>query len=642
MSLFSDDQLFVPPLSNYEQGCLYSYVPLPFSSGFRLESQPGGTEQNGWPRLFYQFNYCRLPDGHPGFRPIPDAFSDDDRTAFEHVRQTWEAGTFDAVLPDPDLTTTSHVEVVAGESATIASMEGPGIIRRLEVRPEWGDRSATEVNRALRDLVLVMNWDGAESPSVEVPLGDFFGSFWRPRAFNSMFIGMTNGVFFSRFAMPFASSAKIRIRNSGPTKFGVSAICEQSFLPAWENRFGYFHACWRKTGPQDQGRPHTVLQASGSGKYVGCILSVASDEQNWWILEGDEILHKTEERVPGWRGTGLEDYFNGGWYYRNVMARPLNGLLQLSPFRTIQYRFHLPDPVLFQQGLNVTFERGPDHASKGWFESVGYFYLSEPSPVFSDLRTVADRYQPPDSMDEATFMLQVLDLERLGDFSGARSRVREFMERYPDTDARHVLALRLIGYDEKVHGIEAVRDRYAAVANATEHSSAQRQAQLLLWMHEEPNRALLGAYCNAQTRVYLDGKPIVQADHPKHLFVLPLTISPGHHTMVLESRWTRLSPWVQVYLRTVTSDIFSSVDGNWRWTKSPTGNIHDPDYNDSAWEPVRRSGKGPPQDPLFEATPNAFVGMQSIAAGMPLRVGDEKATPIFFRRVFTLGSPEDE
>ena len=82
--------------------------------------------------------------------------------------------------------------------------------------------------------------------------------------------------------------------------------------------------------------------------------------------------------VPQWKGTGLEDYFNCGWYYRNPLARPLHGLLFKAPFRTVQYRLHLNDAVLFDRSIDVRFERGPDNASNGWLESVGYYYMRTP------------------------------------------------------------------------------------------------------------------------------------------------------------------------------------------------------------------------------------------------------------------------
>jgi hypothetical protein len=632
--LFNDGGLFVPPLSNHEQGCLYSYLPLPYGKNFLLESQRGGTLPGKMPKLYYQLSRCNLPPTHPGYLPMPSTIAGEDAARFDHVRSTWENGTFDQTLPAPRETKRKTVALHAGESAALGKIPGPAIVRRLLVRPQWDEIEHPAATRLLRDVVLTISWNGLQKPSVEVPMGDFFGSFWRRRGFNSMFLGMTNDTFVSRFPMPFAESALIGFRNDGNESFPMTVEYEYTTLPAWDHSFGYFHATWNRTGPGELGNPHSVARVSGSGKYVGCILSAVNQDPSWWILEGDEIIRKSEESEAGWRGTGLEDYFNGGWYYRNVLARPLSGLLHRSPFRTIQYRFHLPDPILFEEGVDVSFERGGNHDSKGWMESVGYYYLKEPGAAGSIISD-SDRYAPPDKYDPDTFMLQVLDHERLGDYEGARARVEEFLALHPNDPAKNILEVRLVAYEERAAGYDAVREKYAAIA-ASGNGSAATQANMLMWVHQDTGRALLGAYCNAASRIFVDGKPVMKVDHGEAIGVLPIEISSGTHTLVVDATWTRQSPWVYVHLASPLGDVSSSSDGSWKWTRKPEGNIHSPDYDDSSWTPIFRSSKGPPEDPFFKVQPNAFVGMQSAGDGMPLHTGDDKKTPIVFRRVFTL------
>lgn len=93
---------------------------------------------------------------------------------------------------------------------------------------------------------------------------------------------------------------------------------------------------------------------------------------------------------------GLEDYFNGGWYYGNVLTRPFHGVLFIAPFRTVQYRVHQTDPVDFQSAVSVYSERGPDHASHGWMESVSFYYLDAPARAHSMPGDPALRQVPDD------------------------------------------------------------------------------------------------------------------------------------------------------------------------------------------------------------------------------------------------------
>ena len=92
-------------------------------------------------------------------------------------------------------------------------------------------------------------------------------------------------------------------------------------------------------------------------------------------------MHGRDGGQPFWFGTGLEDYFTGGWYYQNVLARPLHGFASQNLFRTVQYRVHLPDVINFKQSFRMVFERGPDNASHGAFESLAWYYLDRPRPI---------------------------------------------------------------------------------------------------------------------------------------------------------------------------------------------------------------------------------------------------------------------
>ena len=122
-----------------------------------------------------------------------------------------------------------------GAQKDLKEVAGPAILRELTVTPDFSKRpTALDREKLLRDIVLRIAWDGASSPSVAAPLGDFFGSFWRRTRYQSMYFGMTGDTFMCRFPMPFQSSARVSIENQGqqPVDLAVSVSCRP--LPAWD------------------------------------------------------------------------------------------------------------------------------------------------------------------------------------------------------------------------------------------------------------------------------------------------------------------------------------------------------------------------------------------------------------------------
>ena len=64
------------------------------------------------------------------------------------------------------------IVVEPGQTFTLASIDGPGVIQSM-----WFTGRPIS-----RDLILRIYWDGQAQPSVECPLGDFFGLGWGPYA----------------------------------------------------------------------------------------------------------------------------------------------------------------------------------------------------------------------------------------------------------------------------------------------------------------------------------------------------------------------------------------------------------------------------------------------------------------------------
>ena len=650
---------FLPPLATYDPFCWYSLVPVPYRKRLVIMAKEGGYKADAWPRLFYQINYCTLTDGM-SVESFPAQLSPADVAALNRVRE--------ALMPynDPlsrktagkaagggrrevgggraaaeESATHDRVRVAPGQRAAFPAIPGPAVFRRLEFTPDLsGLTTAVARAQAMRNLILRIYWEQGAKPSVEAPFGDFFGSVWQARQFESFYFGMTGGVFYTRFPMPFQKSARIELENQAGAEIGcqlsvirdpwsavggplakdnavaASAPSTAHLPPSASPPCGYFHAGWKKSTAADIGRPHAILETAGAGRYAGCILSATSLDKSWWLLEGDETMHVDGETAPRWRGTGLEDYFNGGWYYGRPIVRPFNGLLMKAFFRTVQYRVHHADPVSFERSLAVRMERGPDNASHGTYESVAFYYLRAPAAADTALGDAAFRAPPADPLAGATIMSELNDLDLLGDVAGDREYAAACVERMGEGPFRDVLKLRMLMADETARGFAAVKGDVEGFAAATTNAAARQYASDGLWYQSGTNNALLGAYADTRTQVFLDGRIVGETGDPQRMQFFRLNAAPGRHVLAFRVRNRPYPRWVQACLRTHAGDVVTGPD--WKNAANPAGNWAAVDYDDSAWDRVGGPdrGKGPPEEPYVWLEPHPFIGMQSDARGI--------------------------
>ncbi|AKJ65033.1 glycoside hydrolase family 172 protein [Kiritimatiella glycovorans] len=616
---------FTAPLANWEQSCLYSYVPIPYRQRLRIMVRDRGYSGRGFPRLFYQINHQSL-DEAPDY---PKELSAEDESALREVLERWKKGP--AVSKEQEQVA---AEVAPDRPLVLHLDAGPTKIDELVVEPDLsGFESATAAEAALSSLELRMTWDGASSPSVHVPLAAFFGSGWRRVRYESHWLGMEADRFICRFPMTYRSSAEIEVINRSGPVVPVQLACRRTVPDDGETARAYFHAVYRRSTPEDLGTPHTVLDAKGRGRYAGTMLYVDSRKDSWWILEGDETITLDGAARPQWRGTGLEDYFNGGWYYKYAAARPMHGLLMREPFRTVQYRFHGPDPVTFDESIRVQFERGPGHDSPGTMESVAYYYLDAPAPVpppsGPDARPV-----PPGRYAEQTLMTSLINHEWLGDFEGAHDYLRAFMERHPDFEAMEMLELRELAYRIRRDGLAAHADELKAVI-ASGEGAVREQARQLKWFHADERRALLGVYANALTKVFLDGEQAARIDHPAVFHAWPVELDAGGHALAVESERTRRMPWVQLCLRTHAGNV--TTQAGWKYADDVESGWTERGYDDSGWDVYAHRGvKGPPELPFITIAPNPWVGMQAGAVGIRVPAWKPDGKKVYLRHRFEI------
>ena len=288
-----------------------------------------------------------------------------------------------------------------GKSAVLAEIDGPAAVHHI-----WTTIAAEPFYG--RKIVLRIYWDGEKSPSVEAPIGDFFGvGHGLNRNFVSLPItcsseGRARNCY---WYMPFRKSCRITVENEGTR--AVDAFYyyvdyrELTALPA---DTPYFHAQYRQDFPPDKDRNYLLLAAEGAGHFVGSNLSVLQRSLGWWG-EGDDMIRVDGENRPSLHGTGSEDYYSDAWGMRESQSPFYGCPLQEEDFqagsKATVYRFHIPDPVPFTKSIQVSIEHGHANDRRDHLSSVAYWYQTEPHRAFPRLPPVAKRlpfaFEPPES-----------------------------------------------------------------------------------------------------------------------------------------------------------------------------------------------------------------------------------------------------
>jgi len=324
-----------------------------------------------------------------------------------------------------------------GETLTLADLQGPGIITHI-----W----FTIAHRTpfySRLLTLRMYWDGEEHPSVECPVGDFFGiGHGVDQPFMSIPIRVTSAGRARNcyWPMPFLKSARITVTNESDRRCDAfySYIDWQKHESLPQDT-AYFHAMYRQEHPCVMGRNYLLADIEGRGHYVGTVQSVYHVSPGWYG-EGDDFFFIDGEQEPSLRGTGTEDYFCDAWGFRQQDG-PYYGTPLWEGYGTgdrgTAYRFHIADPVPFTKSLRVEIEHKgsqsfPDGTTSGFIErddlmsSVAFWYQLEPHKPWADLPAGQDRLpfkqsvliEGEDFVETATHSGADLSIQAIGGASG--------------------------------------------------------------------------------------------------------------------------------------------------------------------------------------------------------------------------------
>lgn len=304
--------------------------------------------------------------------------------------------------------------IAPGQTLTLLDDAGPGIITHI-----WFTIASGEKYH-LKKLVLRAYWDGEPTPSVETPVGDFFGlGLGQYVLYQSLPLQVApDNALNAFFPMPFQKTGRLTVTNEGTRPvddfyFNIDYRVYKRVLPSDTL---YFHAQYRQATPakgwtnqwESNGDPrvdgkknldgadnYIWMEATGRGHFVGVTMSVLQNQDLWWG-EGDDMFFVDGEKLPSINGTGSEDYFLGAWdfgghpFSYQLYGAPLVGA-ELAGRGSSVYRFHLDSPIPFTKSIKATIEHGhANHRSDNYF-SVAYWYQTEPHANFPPLPAVSDR-----------------------------------------------------------------------------------------------------------------------------------------------------------------------------------------------------------------------------------------------------------
>ncbi len=281
-----------------------------------------------------------------------------------------------------------YIRIASKSTFTIADIKGPGMIRHIWLTPQdsW------------RNLILRIYWDGQENPSVECPIGDFFCMGWNEYAqISSLAVCVNPGSAFNCYwQMPFRSNCRMTLENLADEETVVYYQIDYT-LQELPEKIAYFHAQFRRVNPLPYKEVYTILDGiQGKGQYVGTYLAWGVNNANWWGEGEIKFYIDGDTDYPTICGTGTEDYFCGSYNFEDpathdryaYLSTPYTGLQVLAPdhlyrsqFRFGMYRWHIPDPVCFDEKLKVTIQ------ALGWRSGGRYL------PLQDDIASVAFWYQ---------------------------------------------------------------------------------------------------------------------------------------------------------------------------------------------------------------------------------------------------------
>lgn len=390
---------FVWPLvanATQSPGGVYIKVPMPYRHSMRISIKSH--------LEYYHVDYRQFPspDGIATFSPADPAL--------DVLATLRGAGTTD---PKPAVRTATHtdrvVDLPANGGQSIAESVGSGSISALHLR------IAESTDQLLAGLRLHIEFDGRTM--VDSPLGEFFGAGMGANTVRSLMFASTpqpdaTVSLSTWWPMPFGRNALVSLVNTAGTPVSrieseVVTTPDPQWAPALDSgRAGYFTAL-SHAGPTIFGQDWLFADKHGHGKFVGVSHTIRGartktsfSEDAPYFLEGAERVYTDGSPSPQWYGTGTEDFYEGGWYFKNGkhFSDPLNGQPDqrtaeagCADYCVAVYRLMLADAMDYHSAIRFGIEHGKRNMVLPDYSSTAFLYTQP-----NDTIATGDEVNPTD------------------------------------------------------------------------------------------------------------------------------------------------------------------------------------------------------------------------------------------------------
>ncbi len=373
-SLLSGKQAHLPePLAGVYSKGYNLYLPIPYAKSCEVTTDAKG--------FYYSIDYRTYASGTD---VVSYERGDTDKYAAAIATQAKSLAAPQTATSPADQLIKFDVNIAPAQSTQLARIDGARALTNLVVQlPE------DMPDGSLRSALLKIRFD--DQQTVEVPLGDFFGSAPGVNPFESLPLGMTRSrQLRSNWVMPFRESATLEVQNLGTLPIRLSGSVGSIARP-WADRSLYFHAGFRAESDRTSQPAFdwNYLTVNGRGRFIGASFAIDNPSKAWWG-EGDEKFYIDGETFPSWFGTGTEDYYGYAWCWPGTFTHAYHTQSRCDGpdnyGRTSVNRFHLLDDVPFTKSFKFDMEIWHWKQTKINFAATTYWYAdSGATDVFQPL-----------------------------------------------------------------------------------------------------------------------------------------------------------------------------------------------------------------------------------------------------------------
>jgi hypothetical protein len=272
----------------------------------------------------------------------------------------------------------------------LCDIEGPGTIRHI-----WMTTRPIPLN--LRSLVLRVWWDDQEHPSIECPVADFFGiAHGKVKAYGSAVhsVGEKAGMNIW-LPMPFVKRARFEFTNEGEKTMPLYYQIDYTLQDKHPQDVGRLHVLFRRENTTTEKKDFELLpKREAKGRFIGSVIGIRNLHDQWWGEGEIKVYMDGDEEFPTICGTGSEDYVGLSW---GIQQTPFlyNGCSLNEDNYVSMYRWHLPDPILWQKECRITiqqigYKRGLVETEDDWSCST-FWYEPVPSAALPEFPSIEVR-----------------------------------------------------------------------------------------------------------------------------------------------------------------------------------------------------------------------------------------------------------